>query len=124
MPSESLRTEQVLRSPVDVRDRRVPERMKGVETIEASLDLQLAEQDLDPAFREPSSGLGAEEGSARIEALALRPLVAPESLELRLETVGQEDVTGAATLGDLGAKADSDSRLTSWQVDVAEVEAD
>jgi hypothetical protein len=124
MPSKPLRQEQILRRPVDVRDRRVPERMEGVEAIEAGLDLKVAEEDLDATLREPSPGLGAEERSGRIESLALSPLASPEPPELRLETVGEEDVASAATLGDLRAKPDPDPRLTSWQVDVTDVEAD
>jgi len=84
--------------------------MEGVEAVEAGLDLQLAEQDLHAALRETPPDLGAEQRSARIELLALSPLVAPEARELRLEAVGQEDVAGTPTLGDLSAQSNPDTK--------------
>jgi hypothetical protein len=124
MPREPLREEQVLRRPIDIRDRRVPERVEGVEAIEARLDLKLAEEDLDSTLREPSSGLGAEQRRGGFEPFALRLLVAPKSHELGLETVGQEHVARATALGDLGAEVDSNPRFAAGQVDIADVEAD
>ena len=124
MPRKPLREEEVPRRPVNVRDRCMSKRVERVEAVEACLDLQLAVEDLNAALRESPAGLGAEEGRTRIEPFTLRALVAQESHESRLETVGQEDVAGTPTLRDFGAKPDSDARLAPWQVDVADVQAD
>jgi hypothetical protein len=97
--------------------------MERVQPIEASLDLQPAEWDLDPPLREPPTRARAEERGSGIEALALRDLVPPELHELRLEPVRQEDVARAPALRDLGSEVDADTRLPTWQIDVADVES-
>src|SRR5512140_2659179 len=98
--------------------------MKGVEPIESGLDLQLPEQDLDSSLREPSTGARAEERGRGIEAFAPRDLPWPEPRELGFEGVGQEQVPGPATLGDLSPEPNADSRLPTRQVGVAHVQAD
>ena len=121
MPRKPLRQEQVPRGPVDVRDRGVPERMEWVQPIEPRLDLQLTEQHLHAALRDPPAGLGAEEGRVGIDSLSLFDLPCPEPQELRLEAIRQEHVAGATSLRDLGAQADADPWLASREVDVSDI---
>jgi hypothetical protein len=56
VPREPLGEEQISRCPVDIRDRRVPKRVEGVEAIEAGLDLEVAEEDLNPTLRDLPAG--------------------------------------------------------------------
>ncbi len=46
MPREPLREEQIPRSPIDVRDRGVPQRVEGIEPIEPGLHLPGPEGEL------------------------------------------------------------------------------
>ena len=65
MPREPLREEQVLGRSIDVGDRCVAKRVKGVETIEAGLDLEFAEENLDAALRKSPSGWERREERSR-----------------------------------------------------------
>ncbi len=60
MPRESLRQEEVFRRPIHVRDRDVTEGVERVEAVESGSDLEIAEEDLEPPFRERPASLGAE----------------------------------------------------------------
>ena len=61
VPRESLREEQVPRSTVNVRDRRVPQGVQRVEVVEPCLHLLGPERELDAAWRDASAALAAEE---------------------------------------------------------------
>src|SRR5206468_1560249 len=61
VPRESLRQEQVPRSPVDFRHGRVTQAMKGVQPVESSLHLPGPEGELDAARRDAGPALRAEE---------------------------------------------------------------
>ena len=50
VPGEPLRQEEVSRRPIGARDRRVPQRVEGVEPVEPGDDLPGAEEDPDPAL--------------------------------------------------------------------------
>jgi hypothetical protein len=50
VPREPLRQKQVPARPVDLRDRRVPQRVKGVEPVESGLHLPSPECELDAAL--------------------------------------------------------------------------
>src|SRR5262245_49581864 len=106
MPREPLRQEQVPRSSVDVRDRRVPQRVERVEAVEAGLCLPRPEGELDAAGGNAATALVAEEWGLGPYPFAPRGLVAPELPELAQQGIGQEDVAGTAVLGDLGPEAD------------------
>jgi len=61
MPREPLGEEEVMRGPVDVGNGGVAERVERVEPVEVSLLLPCPECKLDPALRDASARLGAEE---------------------------------------------------------------
>mgnify|MGYP003578158608 CR=1 FL=1 len=64
MPREPLCQKQVPACSVDVRDGRVPKRVKGVQPVESSLHLPCPKRELDAALADANAGLGAEEGIA------------------------------------------------------------
>src|SRR5437867_4201862 len=77
VPGKPLRQEQVPAGPVDVGDRRVPQRVEGVQAVEPSLHLPGPESELDSALADADAGLGAEEGIAGFQSFATSRLVAP-----------------------------------------------
>src|SRR5439155_22407214 len=55
MPGETLGEVEVLRGAVDIRDRRMSERMEGVVRLEPRRCLPLPKHELDPPERDPTS---------------------------------------------------------------------
>lgn len=82
MPREPLCEEEIAGGAVDVRDRRVPERVKGVEPPKSGDGLPGAEDDLDATPGDPAAALVAEERRGRVEILPPAELVRPEAFEL------------------------------------------
>ena len=56
--------------------------------------------------------------------MASLSFVTPELLKLRYQGIGQKDVTGAATFGNLSPDANAKPRLTVGEVHVANIETD
>src|SRR2546426_805754 len=77
MPREPLRQEQVARLPVDIRDRAVTKRMKGVQPVEPSLYLPCPERELDAAGGDAGAGPGTEEWSPGLYPPTPRPPASP-----------------------------------------------
>src|SRR5882672_11239010 len=103
VPREPLRQEEVPAGPIDVGDRRVPQRVEGIEAVESSLHLPGPEGKLDAALADAGAGLGAEEGISGSKPFPTSRLVLPELPEFTHKRVRQENVARAPTLGDFGA---------------------
>jgi hypothetical protein len=67
-----------------VDDRRVPERVEGIEAVESSLDLPGPEGELDAALADADAGLGAEEGSPGLQSFPASRLMCPPKLRSKI----------------------------------------
>ncbi len=82
MPRKPLRQEQILASPVDVRNGGVPQRMEWIEPVESCLYLPGPEGELDAALADAHPRLGAEQGIPRSKPLSTSHLMGPELLQV------------------------------------------
>src|SRR2546426_6296832 len=122
MPRESLRQEQIPRGSVDVRDRRMAQRVEGIEPVDSRPHLPGPEGELDASGRDAGAALVAEERVLGAYPFTSRTLVPPEPPELDQQGIRQEHVADAAVLGNLGPEADAVLRPAIRRVDIPDVQ--
>jgi hypothetical protein len=123
MAGKPLRQEEVFARAIDVGDRRMPQRVEGVEPIESRLHLPGSECELDAALADTNAGLRAEEGIPRLQPFPPFRLVRPEFPEFTHQRIRQENVARPAALCDFGADSEAIPRSPLGAIDIYHVQS-